>query len=37
MVINQLLKANFKKECPHCFEIVKAQAAKCMHCGEDLA
>jgi hypothetical protein len=34
--INALLKANFKKECPHCLEIVKAQARKCLHCKEDL-
>lgn len=36
MIIAQLLKINFKKECPHCFEIIKAQAKKCMHCQEDL-
>ena len=36
MAITELLKANFKKECPHCLEIVKAQAKKCMHCKEDL-
>lgn len=34
--ITQLLKRNFKKECPHCLEIVKAQAKKCMHCKENL-
>lgn len=34
--IGQLLENNFKKECPHCFEIIKAQAVKCMHCKEDL-
>lgn len=34
--IATLLKANFKKECPHCTEIVKAQAKKCMHCKEEL-
>lgn len=34
--ITELLKVNFKKECPHCLEIVKAQAKKCMHCKEDL-
>lgn len=34
--ITELLKNNFKKECPHCLEIVKAQAKKCMHCKENL-
>lgn len=34
--IDKLLKANFKKECPYCSEIVKAQAKKCLHCKEDL-
>jgi hypothetical protein len=34
--ITELLKVNFKKECPHCLEIVKAQAKKCLHCKEDL-
>lgn len=34
--IGQLLKNNFKKECPHCLEIIKAQAVKCMHCKEEL-
>lgn len=34
--ITELLKKNFKKECPHCLEIIKAQAKKCMHCKEDL-
>ena len=36
MAITEMLKINFKKECPHCLEIVKAQAKKCMHCKEDL-
>ncbi len=35
-VIAELLKNNFKKECPHCLEIIKAQAKKCMHCKENL-
>ena len=35
--IRLLLEKNFKKECPHCLEIIKAQAKKCMHCKEDLA
>lgn len=34
--IDLLLKTNFKKECPHCTEIIKAQAKKCMHCKEEL-
>jgi len=37
LAISDLLKVNFKKECPHCTEIVKAQAKKCMHCKEDLS
>lgn len=35
--IKQLLENNFKKECPYCFEVIKAQALKCMHCKEDLS
>lgn len=34
--IVQLLKMHFKKECPHCMEIIKAQAVKCMHCKMEL-
>lgn len=34
--IKLLLTNNYKKECPFCLEIVKAQAVKCMHCKEDL-
>lgn len=36
VAISVILKANFKKECPHCMEIIKAQAKKCMHCKENL-
>jgi len=36
MVISQLLKDNFKKECPLCAELIKAQAMKCLHCKADL-
>jgi hypothetical protein len=35
LAINQLLKANFKRECPDCAEIIKAQAKKCQHCGNE--
>ena len=34
--IRQLLENNFKKECPYCLEVIKAQAVKCMHCKEEL-
>jgi len=34
LAIRSILKANYRKECPSCFEIIKAQAVKCMHCGE---
>ena len=36
MIITQLLKENFQKECPYCAELIKAQAQKCMHCKADL-
>lgn len=36
MVISRILQSNFKKECPQCAEIIKAQAKKCMHCKADL-
>lgn len=36
MTITELLKANFKKECPYCAEIIKKQAKVCMHCSKDL-
>jgi hypothetical protein len=36
MIISEILKAHFKKECPHCSELIKAQAQKCMHCKADL-
>lgn len=32
IVISRILQANYKKECPECAEIIKAQAKKCMHC-----
>lgn len=36
MAISQILKANYKKECPSCTEIVKAQAKICQHCKQGL-
>ena len=36
MIILQLLKANFKKECPFCLELVKSKARVCMHCKKEL-
>lgn len=36
LIIAQLLKDNFQKECPYCAELIKAQAKKCMHCKADL-
>jgi len=36
IAIKSILNANYKKECPRCMEIIKAQAKKCMHCKEDL-
>lgn len=35
MAIKQLLKANFKKECPYCMELIKMQAKVCMHCKKE--
>jgi len=34
LAIGRILKANFKKECPHCAEIIKAHAKFCMHCKQ---
>jgi len=36
LIISELLKVNYKKECPYCSEIIKAQAKKCMHCKENV-
>jgi hypothetical protein len=36
MIISEILKAHFKKECPYCAELIKAQAQKCLHCKADL-
>jgi len=37
IAISQVLKANYKKECPHCLELVKLQAKFCKHCQKELA
>ena len=34
LAIQSLLKANYKKECPDCVEIIKTQAKICQHCGK---
>lgn len=34
--IAQVLKANFRRECPFCAEIIKAQAKICMHCQKEV-
>ncbi len=36
VAIKQLLKANYKKECPYCFELIKSQAKVCMFCKKEL-
>ncbi len=36
MIIHDILQSHFKKECPHCAELIKAQAHKCMHCQTEL-
>jgi len=35
LAIINLLKAHYKKECPDCAEIIKAQAKKCQQCGKE--
>lgn len=34
IAISRILKKQFKKECPHCAEIIKAQAKICKICGK---
>lgn len=36
IIISELLRDNFKKECPYCSELIKAQAKKCLHCKEEV-
>ena len=33
----EALKSGKMKKCPACAELVKAEATKCRHCGEDLS
>ena len=35
MILSQLLKNNFLKECVACAELIKAKASKCKHCQAD--
>lgn len=35
--IHAVLKNHFKRECPHCMEIIKAQAHLCKHCGKEVS
>ena len=35
-VEDKAVKSGKMKKCPACAELVKAEAAKCRHCGEDL-
>lgn len=34
IAISKILKKTFQKECPHCAEIIKAQAKTCKFCGK---
>ncbi len=36
VVIKELLEKNYKKECPFCMEIIKAQAVVCRFCQRDV-
>ena len=35
LAVKNLLQKNYKKECPDCSEVIKAQAKKCQHCGKE--
>ena len=37
MAISVILANNFQKECPFCFELIKARATVCKHCQKELA
>lgn len=36
LAIIQVLKANHRKECPYCMEVIKTQAKICKHCGKEV-
>ncbi len=36
MALAQVLKSNFKKECPFCMEIIKNTARICKHCSKEV-
>lgn len=36
MAIAQILKANYRKECPFCMELIKSTAKICKHCKKEL-
>jgi len=36
MAISKILKDTFRKECPYCSEIIKAQAKICKHCSKEV-
>jgi len=36
LAIAQILKANFRKECPYCAEVIKLQAKLCKHCSKEV-
>ncbi len=36
LAIKAILKANYKKECPFCMEIIKLQASFCKHCKKEV-
>ena len=36
LAIEKILKKQFKRECPYCSEIIKAQARICKECGKEL-
>ena len=37
MAISAILTKHFQKECPYCFELIKARATVCKHCQKELS